>query len=230
MKKLLLILFLAAIPASWAGYRLVSSRSFQLCGGLVYRVDSRDKQVFLTFDDGPTDRTLRVLELLGELEVKATFFVTGRQLQANAEIGRLIVEQGHQLGNHSYSHRRMVMRSPGFIRREVQKTNELIRQAGHTGPILFRPPYGNKLLMLPCYLRRQQIPTIMWDVAPDTGPLRQSSPEEITRHVMQHVRPGSIILLHVMYPGQNNSMQAIRPVVEALREEGWTFGELRIKN
>nr|WP_241421351.1 polysaccharide deacetylase family protein [Candidatus Contubernalis alkalaceticus] len=100
-------------------------------------------------DDGPTEKTCEILELLEGLEVKATFFVTGRELEQYKEEGKNIVSAGHELGNHSYSHKRMVLKTPSFIRKEIELTNQLIREAGYQGEIHFRPPNGKKLVILP---------------------------------------------------------------------------------
>lgn len=79
--------------------------------------------------------------MLCEADVKATFFVTGAELERNMNEGRRIVAAGHELGNHSYSHARMVLVTPSFVRHEVEKTDRLIREAGYGGEISFRIAY-----------------------------------------------------------------------------------------
>lgn len=156
MKRKFIILATTIILFAGAGIgtrELSNSRTFQFFGNLVHKVETEQKVVALTFDDGPTHYTEEILSLLAELDVQATFFVTGRELAENPEAGAMVVEAGHELGNHSWSHQRMVFKSPGFIRDEIQRTNEQIRAASHQGPIHFRPPNGKKLLLLPRYLR-----------------------------------------------------------------------------
>jgi chitin deacetylase len=203
-------------------WQLSKSRTFQFFGVIVPRVDTQHKLVALTFDDGPTrDKTAEVLRLLRERRVRATFFVTGGELEQHMDAARDVVAAGHELGNHSYSHGRMVCVSPSYVRREVERTDDLIRAAGHAGEIHFRPPYGKKLLALPFYLSRHNRKTVTWDVAPDSDLAADADAEAITRHVMERTRPGSIILLHVMYPSRAQTLRAVPFIIEGLEREGY---------
>ena len=215
------LFFLGAVLL--AGYKISNSRTFQFFGSIIHRIDTQEKVVALTFDDGPTQKTDEVLELLEGLDIKATFFVTGRELEENKKAGEKIVLAGHELGNHSYSHTRMVLKSPGFIEKEISSTDKLIREVGYQGHIHFRPPYAKKLALLPYYLLRNNKKTIMWDVEPESYPEIASSSEEIINHVLENVNPGSIILLHVMYESRRESLRSIEGIVTALKAEGYTF-------
>ena len=205
-------------------WQLSKSRSFQLYGELITRVETQTPLVALTLDDGPTPTgTRRTLALLDSLDVRATFFVTGRALERHPDHGRRIVEAGHALGNHSYSHRRMILRSRAFVRREVERTDSLIREAGWQGEIPFRPPYGKRLLVLPHYLHQTGRRTVLWDVEPESYREVAASAERIAAHVLDRVRPGSIVLLHVMYPSRAESQRALPLIVSGLRERGYGF-------
>lgn len=226
MRKTLLAaaLAVAACGAAFALWQASRSRTFQFFGVIVPRVETSRKAVALTFDDGPAPAPTReLLRVLRERNVRATFFLTGRELEQSPEAGREIVAAGHELGNHSYSHERMVLVSPAFVRREVERTDELIRAAGHAGEIHFRPPYGKKLVTLPLYLSRHGRKTITWDVAPDSDDRHAGDAAAITRRVVEGARPGSIILLHVMYPNRAESLKAVPGIVEALGREGYSF-------
>ena len=153
-KSLFAILFLSAVLAA-GSYMLLNSRRMQLFGTLVARVETTQKRVALTFDDAPTPQTLRVLALLKQYRIPATFYAVGSQLERYPEIARSIVADGHELGNHSYSHQRFVFKTWDFTDNEISRTERLIRQAGYAGEITFRPPYGKKLLVLPWYLSPQ---------------------------------------------------------------------------
>ena len=217
-------LALVTLCGATALWQLSRSRTFQLCGRIVPRVETSQRLVALTFDDGPTrEQTAEVLRLLGGRGVRATFFVTGGELERNMGAGRDIVAAGHELGNHSYSHERMVLVTPGYVRREVERTDELIRAAGHAGEIHFQPPYGKKLLALPLYLSRHDRKTITWDVEPDSELGPDADAAAITRHVLERTRPGSIILLHVMYPVRAETLKAVPHVIEGLEREGYRF-------
>lgn len=217
----LLLVILGGVAALW---QLSKSRTFQFFGRIVPRVETSQRLVALTFDDGPTrDKTAEVLQLLRERGVRATFFVTGGELEQNMGAARDIVAAGHELGNHTYSHERMVFVTPSYVRREVERTDELIRAAGHAGPIHFRPPYGKKLLALPFYLSRHDRTTITWDVEPDSELAAGADAASVTRHVLAGTRPGSIILLHVMYPSRAETLKAVPFIVEGLTREGYRF-------
>jgi len=212
---------LAALLAAW---RISDARSFQLFGTLVHRVSTDAPWVALTFDDGPTRQgTENILGILERQGVPATFFFTGSEIAANDDLVARYVAAGHEIGNHSYSHRPMLLRSPAFIRDEVEVTDSLIRASGYGGPIHFRPPYGKKLVGLPWYLSRTGRTTIMWDVEPESDPETAQSAERIIQHVAHQVRPGSIILLHVMYPSRQESLQSVEGIIVRLRGEGYRF-------
>ncbi len=207
---------------------LARSRTVQLFGGLVSRVETRERRVALTFDDGPApavlDSVTRALETRG---VRATFFVTGRELAEAPEAGRRLVAAGHELGNHTWSHRRMALVGLRTVSAEIEPTDSLIRLAGQRGPIHFRPPYGYKLAVLPWYLRRVRRTTVTWDVEPDSYADVAATPEGIVRHVLERVRPGSIILLHVWYPSRRTSLAAVGPLVDSLKARGYAVGPVR---
>jgi len=101
----------AALGLAWAAWKLSNSRSYQLFGQLLTRVETNDSVVALTLDDGPIPvYTDSVLKILADSNVHATFFVVGAALAEHMDLGRRIVQGGHELGNHSYTHHRLVLR------------------------------------------------------------------------------------------------------------------------
>ena len=134
---------------------------------------------------------------------------------------RAIAAAGHEIGNHSYSHRRMVFMWPSAIRAEVDGARAAIARIGYRGPEIFRPPYGKKLVYLPYYLRERGIPTVMWDVEADSD--TSASAEQIEHLAVDGVRPGSIVLMHVMGPARQASLAAVEPIVVALGRRGYRF-------
>ncbi|HYN80604.1 MAG TPA: polysaccharide deacetylase family protein [Gemmatimonadaceae bacterium] len=209
-----------------AGLReLARARTFQLFGRLVAHVDTPDRRVALTFDDGPTSRLADSLaRLLSARRVRATFFVIGADLAAAPQAGHLLAAAGHELGNHTFTHPHMVLHSPGFIRSQIDRTDSLIRVAGYRGQIFFRPPYGYKLFLLPWHLDRTNRTTVMWDVEPDSYPEVSATADGIVRHVLERVRPGSIILLHPWYERRATSLAAVGPLIDSLHARGYTVG------
>lgn len=218
------ISFVALFLILFGAWKLSRSRTLQLFGEIVPRVETSQKVIALTFDDGPTpEATGRVLAILDQRQVKATFFLIGAEIQQNPDLARLIASHGHELGNHSYSHAHMVLKSPSFIRDEVERTDRLIRDSGYEGEIHFRPPYCHKLAVLPHYLRKTGRKTITMDIEPDSYPEVAADSEKITNHVIERARPGSIILLHVMYKSREPSLQAVAEIIDRLKEQGYEF-------
>ena len=225
MKKRIALATAILLVIALVGLRQVSrSRTFQFFGELIPRVNTSQKVVALTFDDGPTaEATDQILAILSETNIKATFFVTGAELEQNLEQGRKIVAAGHQLGNHSYSHVRMFLVTPSFVQQEIESTDKLIRDTGYQGEIFFRPPYGKKLFALPYYLSKRRRRSVTWDVEPDSYPEIAANADKIVEHVLSKTQPGSIIILHVMYPNRRESMKAVKKIVERLKAQGYTF-------
>lgn len=214
-----LVVVLAAVVTLW---NVSSSRTFQFFGELVDRVETSEKVVALTFDDGPDPAGAQAtLDVLAEKQVPATFFLNGSGLKQYPDLGRKIAEAGHEIGNHTYSHERMVLVSPGFVAKEIEDTDALIRATGYQGPIHFRPPNGKKLFTLPYYLSEHGRTTVMWDVEPDSAGARTA--EEIEKEVLARTRPGSIVLLHSMFGARQPTRQALGPIIDGLEERGFRF-------
>jgi peptidoglycan-N-acetylglucosamine deacetylase len=223
-KKLLIITPFILIFGTVGLWQIGKSRTFQFFGVIVPRINTTMKIVALTFDDGPTvDGTNEILKVLDEMQVKATFFLIGGELEQNLAEARKIVAAGHEVGNHSYTHTRMLLVSPSFVREEVEKTDRLIRAAGYSKEIYFRPPYCKKLFALPWYLSQTNRKTITWDLEPDSSPKIAADATKIVEETRASVRPGSIILLHAMYPNRRPSLQAIGGIIETLKQDGYHF-------
>jgi peptidoglycan/xylan/chitin deacetylase (PgdA/CDA1 family) len=211
---------LCLVATAYVCFRVSRTRRLQLIGEIVTHVETRDSVVALTFDDGPTARhTDSILAVLESEGVRATFYVIGGDLQRNPELGRKIVAGGHVLGNHTWSHERMVGRSPSMVRREVEDTDRQIRLAGERGPIHFRAPYSHKFVLLPWYLHRTGRTNVSWNVEPDGDPTRPA--DQMVKRVTDEVRPGSIILLHPWYASRETTRQALPGIIRGLRARGY---------
>ncbi|WP_410573525.1 polysaccharide deacetylase family protein [Amycolatopsis sp. cmx-4-61] len=203
-------------------FAVSKSRTFQFFGTLVDRVDTSEKVVALTLDDGPDPAgTQAILATLDARQVPATFFLIGREIAAHPDLARAIAAAGHEIGNHSFSHDRMIGVTPSWVADEVEATDALIRTTGYTGEILFRPPNGKKLFALPQYLAAHHRTTITWDVAPDSDGTPDAATVE--RAVVGQVRPGSIVLLHAMYASREQTRRAIGPILDQLKQRGYRF-------
>ena len=223
MKNKILLTITLTLVAAVGLYLLMNARCYQLLGDLVCHGANDHKHIALTFDDAPSEHTSdAVLAVLAEKNVQATFFMIGENMARYPQAAQRIAAAGHELGNHSYSHRRFLLRSPAFIAREIEDTNALIRAAGYHGPIHFRPPYGKKLLGLPWYLARHHITTVMWD----SEPARHQPPsaEAITAAALAQAHNGAIILLHPFCPDACRAeREALPHIIDGLRAQGYTL-------
>ncbi|EKN66774.1 putative polysaccharide deacetylase [Neobacillus bataviensis LMG 21833] len=201
-------------------YKLMNSRTFQLFGGLTDQVEAEQKVVALTFDDGPTKNVDQILPLLDHYHAKATFFLIGNEIKDNLEEAREIADAGHQVGNHTYSHKRMIFKMPSYYKDEIEKTDQLIRDAGFTGEIDVRPPNGKKLVGLPYYLYKHDRDTITWNLEPDTF---YTTAADKVKYVRDQIKPGSIILIHPMYDKTEEELKTVEGILQALSEEGYSF-------
>lgn len=216
------ILAAALAAVAFGLFRVSKSRTFQFFGGLTSRVETREKVVALTFDDAPTPETAGVLAALAASGVRATFYCIGSAMDRDPAGAARIAAAGHELGNHTYSHVRMVFKTPYTVASEVERTTALIRYAGYQGPLTFRPPYCKKLIGLPYYLRSRGLPTVTWDLEPDT--YFPGDAVSMARYVADNARPGSIILLHALCGEACGPARAALPeIIKNLRAKGYTF-------
>ncbi|MFP4681685.1 MAG: polysaccharide deacetylase family protein [Chitinispirillaceae bacterium] len=218
------LLIIAAVSpfAERVFYRLASSKTPQLMGESFTRVDMNRKLVALTYDDGPlSPYTDSILDILSRKNVKAHFFLIGRNTRNNPQLAGRIIKEGHGVGNHTWSHKDMILKSPSFIKREIEKTDSIIRSLGYGDYIYFRSPRGMKLVVLPWYLRRTGRINVLFDVVPVDW---QDVPmEEMLRKVIENVKPGSIILLHDGGGDRSETVKLTGPLIDSLTRRGYSF-------
>lgn len=196
----------------------------QFWGQLVYRVTpvKPEKVVALTFDDGPWgDSTRKVLRILKEHEVQATFFVVGKHLRMYPEITAEIVSAGHAVGNHSWSHPYKPF-EPEAAQREIENTSALIAKQSTAQTRLFRPPGGHLKTGLVAYAKSKNYAIILWSVdAHDTKP--RTTAAEIVQRTLKGVKPGGIILLHDGGGDRTVTRAALPILIRRLKERGYRF-------
>lgn len=203
---------------------LIKSRTFQFYGNSIHRLETDQKIVALTFDDGPhPETTTKILDILKRNDVKATFFLVGKNMAANPQLAKDVAQSGNEIGNHSYDHRGMSLLSSSEVADEIEKTDAEIAKTGYTAPTHFRPPYGDKLLSLPHYLSKHDRKTIMWSINPDDHPPEELNVNRILTTVLSNIEPGSIIILHPEYKHRQSSLDAIEPIIVNLKKLGYTF-------
>jgi peptidoglycan/xylan/chitin deacetylase (PgdA/CDA1 family) len=176
--------------------------------------------IALTFDDGPIPKTTpRLLDILKERGVKATFYVLGQNVAQYPDIARRIVEEGHEIGNHSYTHPSLTKISSAKLAEEISKTNAAIEQACGVLPTTMRPPYGAINAAITKRLNEEyQLPVILWSVDPLDWKIRKAS--HVSNHILQNTNPGSIVLAHDIHPSTIDAMPA---AIDGLLAKGYRF-------
>jgi peptidoglycan/xylan/chitin deacetylase (PgdA/CDA1 family) len=140
------IVFTFLVMAAVLTWSLSNARCFVVTGSVLCRLATQRLMVALTFDDGPTAAGVRaILPILAQHDAKATFFLIGEQIEQRPDLARTLLVAGHEIGNHSYSHTRMILKSQAFYKQELARTDALIRAVGGRSG-LFRPPYAKKLI------------------------------------------------------------------------------------
>lgn len=177
------------------------------------------KLVALTYDDGPNDITWEILDILQNFDVAATFFVLGDRLERFPETIARIVGEGHQIGNHSYSHKQLDILSSKQLYAELDKANSAIFEATGILPTVLRPPFGalNKKVLEAAASRGMAV--IHWSI--DTADwVEGTSPARIAERVLKTVKEGDIILMHDLFP---QTAKATKIILETLINRGFNF-------
>ncbi|MFF0767305.1 polysaccharide deacetylase family protein [Nonomuraea wenchangensis] len=181
----------------------------------------REKRLALTFDDGPhplfTDRVLKVLR---RYEVPATFFCVGLHAAGHPEVVRRILDGGHALGNHTWSHPYLPDLTKDGLAEQVARTARQL-PAGGGAPALFRPPYGSRSPDILSWLVELGTTTVLWDVEPFDWALPGAG--VIADRVLADVRPGSVILLHDGGGDRSQTVAALPSIIERLLDDGYEF-------
>jgi len=174
------------------------------------------KEIYITFDDGPTENTTGwILDKLNEYEAKATFFCLGEKAARFKKQYERILEEGHSVGNHTHTHLSgwTTQNNDYFI--DIEKARQWI----HSN--LFRPPYGRIRPSQVRYLRKKY-KIIMWDVMSRDYDKRQK-PDRIIRHIIKHVRPGSIVVLHDSEKASEKMKLVLSEFLEYYDQKGYSF-------
>lgn len=209
--------------AGWIAGSAAADREMTAAGRLFSRAGGDRPQVALTFDDGPLPPyTGQILDIAERYGVPATFFCCGIHVRGNAgELVRMR-EQGHAIGNHTWSHPFLPELTRSQLAEQIERTYGAISEASGTGsPRLFRPPYGARTPGVLRQLSELDVTSVLWDVAAEDWALREA--DAITRDVLESVRPGSVILLHDGGGDRSPTVAAVPRIIEGLLERGYEF-------
>ncbi|MGD0201774.1 MAG: polysaccharide deacetylase family protein [Bryobacteraceae bacterium] len=203
----------------------VRGRSSRLFGPSVWRGIADRPAIALTFDDGPSESTPELLELLGRHGVRATFFQCGTQVRRLPEVAREVAGAGHEIGNHGHTHARLYLRSPGAVRDEVFRAQAAISEVTGFRPALFRPPYGARWFGLRTAQKELGLLGVMWTAI---GRDWKLPAQAVAARLSRAAANGAIFCLHdgreaASHPDVSAAIGAVGRLVPELQDLGYHF-------
>jgi peptidoglycan-N-acetylglucosamine deacetylase len=223
-------LVVAAGAAVAVGSHGIFHRNSPVFGRALGRLPTRDKQIALTFDDGPNSRaTASILDTLRAERVPATFFLLGRHVERWPDLASRVVAEGHVAGNHGYHHRKLHVRGPEYVRRDLEMGTDAIARATGARPALFRAPHGFRNPWVSSIARSLGQRTIGWTLG--VWDSDRPGADAIAVRAVDGCRPGTILLLHDGdgYDPDGDRMQtaeALPRIIRELRARGYGFVRL----
>ena len=182
------------------------------------------KRVALTFDDGPGSKyTEEILQILSLYNIKATFFVVGNNVEKNPDILKMIYDNGHEIGNHTYSHPDMRKISAEQIDDEIIKTQKIIKEITGEAPALFRPPGGYLNNIIVDRITANNCKAVLWSWRQDTMDWKCPEAETIVSTVISNIHDGDIILFHDLISGNSPTPCALKEIIPKLMDMGYEF-------
>lgn len=207
-------------------------RNSWIFGPVLNRLPAPGQIASITFDDGPNPRaTPLILDALKTEGVRATFFVLGRHADRWPDLVRRMAEEGHQLGNHGYWHRKLHRKLPGYVREDLTRGADAIERASGVRPAVFRAPHGFRSPWVTAIASSLGQRTIGWSLG--VWDSARPGAEVIVRRTLQGMRAGSILLLHDGdgYDADGDRLQtaqALPAIIQGLRSRGFRFETLPI--
>jgi peptidoglycan/xylan/chitin deacetylase (PgdA/CDA1 family) len=214
----------AAAAAGFMGYA-VRGRSSSVFGKSFYHGDRNRPALALTFDDGPSESTPKLLEALDHCRVPATFFMCGENVRRCPDVAREVAARGHEIGNHTDSHPRLDFKSPRFIYLEMARAQEIIQETTGVQPRWFRAPYGVRWFGVAQAQELLGLTGVMWTVI---GRDWRWPAERVSELVINSAANGGIICLHDgrgvrPAPDISATIQAVEYTIPKLQERGFQF-------
>jgi len=179
-------------------------------------------RIALTFDDGPTPGvTDRILDELKRRKLHATFFMIGERIAAAPELARRVLAEGHEVGNHTFTHAKLTTLSDAQAESEIQRTQDIMAEVLNHRAAWFRPPYGALRQSQARIVQKAGLRVALWNV--DPADWSQPGEEKIVETVLAESKPGSIILCHDLH---QQTADCLGPILDGLAERGFTFNSL----
>lgn len=174
--------------------------------------------IAMTFDDGPSEKlTPKLLDVLAQHHIHATFFVLGECVAEHPEITARAAKEGHEIANHSWSHPNLIKMSDESVRSQLRRTDDAIKSATGKAPTLFRPPYGSISARQKRWIHDEfGYATVIWDVDPFDW--KRPGPMVVKNRILKETRAGSIILSHDIHPG---TIEAMPATFDELQQKGF---------
>ena len=180
------------------------------------------KRIALSFDDGPHPSfTPKILNLLQKYGIKATFFMIGCNVENYPAVAKRVASEGHEIGNHTYSHPHMRQLSLSSLLEEVRKTEDILQKNGIKKPRLFRPPEGFRSEEQVQALEKEGYQTIIWSL--DTRDWEGKAASDIISVVLHGVRGGDVLLFHDYTSRSNTTITALEQLIPRLLKDGYEF-------
>lgn len=184
-------------------------------------ISPSQKAIALTFDDGPwPESTAKVLDILKENNIKATFFVIGQNVKHYPELVKRVVAEGHAVGNHTWHHWYHYM-NPQTAAYEIDHTTDLIYQTTGVKTNLFRPPGGMMHNGLVSYAKNSKYAIIMW--SSDSIDYSRPAVSKLINNVFRQAKPGGIVLMHDGGGNRSQTVQALPEIIAKFRSQGYSF-------
>lgn len=190
---------------------------------LVYRKKKNDRmEIALTFDDGPHPRyTPIILDILEEYGIKATFFMVGENVKYYESTAQAVIDAGHEVENHTFTHKCMGKLNSSDMRREIGECEDAIGYLTEYRTRFLRPPEGKMSGMVRDVIRELDYKVILWDV--DTRDWAHTPPEDIANNILSSIEAGDIILMHDFIGHNSPTPEALRLVIPELLDRGYKF-------
>ncbi len=227
MKKIIFFLILLCAGTTFfyvidKAFAEKGRKYYENLGYIVWDIQTKEKVIALTFDDGPHPKyTEQVLNLLDQYGAKGTFFLVGEQAEKNPQVVLRMYQDGHEIANHTYTH--PFTKSVSKVMKEIEQTNDTLFSITGYSPKLFRPVEGQYTDQLVKEVAKEGYKIVMWSWHQDTEDWRNPGVNKIVNKVLSGVKEGNIVLFHDGGGNRQQTVKALEKILPELKKQGYTF-------